>query len=288
MEQRSLMLTAEQWRQLEDAARRAGATAQRGPKTGAASWRVLLARLADDERLLREVADRLAGKEAPSRHELPTATVLRPPSPVAATLAWVSVEGERVRLHYPEKDERLRAVVKRMGYAWDESCWVKKAGQKTARARAAELCRRLLEAGFCVVPPSPAVAELVISGDYADEPRRQVRVMTSGDYRGWFALWWAKDEDLYNAAIQLTAARYSPPYVVVPPEHYAEVLDFAEVHGCQVTAAAVRRAEEAAAMLAGAWVVTPEARDEPARVDERPTLEPEPGEIDDALADEPL
>ena len=44
----------------------------------------------------------------------------------------------------------------------------------------------------------------------------------------WFLITWRREDDLYKAAKLIPGAKYIKPYVIVPPEQFQSVLDFAE------------------------------------------------------------
>ena len=51
---------------------------------------------------------------------------------------------------------------------------------------------------------------------------------------------WGRDEDLYGRAKAITGAKYDKPNVVVSPEHFAEVLDFAKMYKFEISDGAKR------------------------------------------------
>jgi hypothetical protein len=214
--------------------------------------------------------------------------LIRPPKPpVTNTIAVLTYTADLVQARLPEKHEDFREVVKARGYHWNgwNRVWEKHINGQTGPSlhRAAEVGRALLEAGFIVDFPDQAVLDLAVSGEWEPECRRWVLAVVKGEYAGWFALKWARDEDYYTRARRLPGSRYSSPNVVVPPDAFAEVLDFAEVHGFRVGKAAMEIAEQARARVDQALLVelkTPEPK--------QAAAEPETYEVADELLDEPL
>lgn len=150
----------------------------------------------------------------------------RPPRPLTESIARVRIEGERVRVFFPEIRDDFKRVVKQLLYGWCDPVYARTFADGAIRLhRAAELVRDLLAAGF-VVKADEALVRMAAAGDFAPEPRRWVTASASG----WFLLGWFRDEDCYRAAKSLPGSRYEAPHVVVPPEHFEDVLDFADVY----------------------------------------------------------
>lgn len=83
-------------------------------------------------------------------------------------------------------------------------------------------------------------------------------------------------------AKRLKGSRYAPPYVVVPPEHYEEVLDFAQVYGFQLSKGAQDVAESAKARRDAALTAKVERvpRRKKLRADDRPGVLAVPEQVD--------
>lgn len=278
-----LDMTPEDWQSLTDLAEATRSFATRGKNTGKPSPRALITRLARDKSAQRALIDHYTVQGTPL--DLPQATILRPPEPVSKTLVWLTVHNSSIRLMYPEIRENFGILVKRLGYTWQEPYWERTVPPQVIVHRVAEAAHVLVANGYCVVPPSAAIAKRVISGDYEQETTRSIRVMTKGDYLGWFVIVWPRHENFYDAARRITASRYHRPHVVVPPEHYAEVLDFADRYGFTLSERAQQRVAEAEAMLTSALLLDLPSDE---LEDSIPTLEPEENGIDDELADDPL
>lgn len=250
----------------------------------------LLSAIVDNETLLDRIAvylSRPAGSDG-----LPP-VVVRPAGEVETeAIAWIAVDGDRVQVRFPEKRDNFRELVKGLDYTWDWPYWYRlidfKAGQPAHRA--AELGHRLLAAGFCVVLPTAGIRDMAITGGYEPEQRRWVLALAGGDHQGWFALWWAYSEDCYAAAKKISGSHYAKPYVIVPPEHYDEVLDFARMYDFRVSSSARRIADQARQLREGALVVTVapvEANNGPVPAAGFPDLDiPDVVEIDENLVDD--
>lgn len=203
----------------------------------------------------------------------------------------VSTERE-ISVYLPERYGVFRDVVKGLDYEWKDGRWRRSIGATSGSIadRAAELGNRLLTAGFPVRIYDAEIRERAVNGKYKPECRRWILVRKQGvKYAGWLAIWWDRREgDYYTAAHGIAGARWSKPSVVVPPENYEEVLDFAQMYGFQVSEAAERAIEAAQAMKARTLV--PNTPDKPKEVipsGKPPVLEvPDEVEIDDEFRDE--
>lgn len=219
-------------------------------------------------------------------------STIRPANPVCELIAEIGSVGTTVHVRLPEKDEDFRKIVRMgLGFRWRNGRWEKtySAFGGTIQDRMAELGHRLLDGGFIVRIMDPEIRRKAVAGEYAEETRRMVKKRTSGDYAGWFAIYWPFGEDFYKEAKRLPGAKYSKPDVVVPAEAFDEVLGFAEVNEFAFSPGAQELVEQARAARAASLVVEPaplHPKTRPPSKD-RPVLEP-PAEvgIDPELKDE--
>ena len=281
---RTITLTGEQWRQ-------AAIDGDGNASGGIRAWHAFRqrhARLFDHER------EQGRGESEPTKppQSRPTRIIVRPVETITATIAWLTIDAHTIRILFPEKRDDFRAVVKRLGYVWDNPYWRRefnaKLSAETILYRAAEVAHHLLAAGFCVAPPTVAVRELALSADYEPEPHRMIKVLQDGSCAGWFAIRWPYEDDLYKEASSLPAARYAKPYVAVPPEHFAAVLDFAEVYQFTLSDAARELAAQAQALEASALIAVnlPPVTEAPTVDWQRPDLDDtDTYGIDDELLD---
>lgn len=214
--------------------------------------------------------------------------IIRPISPKSETVARIQLAGNTLQIEFPERRDDFGKVVKRMGCIWQRPYWEREidslAGDATERL--IEAGHLLLEAGFNVATDTEELRDAIVAGKFAPEIRRWVLVVKSGEHINWFALKWDKASNLYEEATKLTGARYAPPYVVVPPEHYDQVADFADVHKMEMsTAAAALSAKVQELMLSAIVFSSSDYADMP--TDGQVEIGEYAG-IDDELADEPL
>jgi hypothetical protein len=195
-------------------------------------------------RILQEVAEEIAdAKQQPPRavvQEAKTEATVRPETTVTETVAEIKPLDSAVEISFPERRDDFRELVKGLGYKWESNCWQRKLSTKngTPQDRAAEAGHRLLAAGFLIRIYDEAIRAKAISGDYEPEYTRWVQLRTGEKYTGWLAINWERPDDFYKAAKRIAGARWSKPSVVVPPENFEEVLDFAQMYGFKVSQAA--------------------------------------------------
>ncbi len=241
------------------------------------------------ERALKEVTKE---KLKPTIDEAKAEATVRPESPVTETIAEIRVLDSAVEISFPERRDDFRETVKGMGYRWDNGCWRRKLLTKngTPQDRAAEAGHRLLAAGFPVRIYDEAIRAKAIAGDYDSECARWVQLHTGEKYTGWLAITWKRPDDYYGAAKRIAGARWSSPSMVIPPENFDEVLDFAQMHGFQVSQAAQEAIEAARVARDKTLTVSVSQPRDAARVvaDGVPSVleVPQEVEIDESLRDD--
>jgi len=160
--------------------------------------------------------------------------IARPIHALTETRAVISYSGQEVAVRFPEECNDFRNAMRSLRFRWDTGAWRRTIGELAGNVqdRVAETGRRLLASGFVVQFPDDATLRAAVDGTYAPEQLRWV-LPGQGQYEGWFSLRWFRPADDWTRANLLTGARYDPDTktVVVPPEHHAEVEDFAELHG---------------------------------------------------------
>jgi hypothetical protein len=168
--------------------------------------------------------------------------LIRPEKPKSRTIARIKIESDRVSVLFPEKNNDFIKLVKRLGYSWDIEVWYKYSANLIDCA--AELGYSLISIGFWI-EVSDEVKELIVSEEFEVEPRRKVALRISGTYEGWLVLKWPYGDNLYNAARKISGSRYDKPYVIIPPESYEELEDFAQRYDFYISPAAQKAINEA-------------------------------------------
>lgn len=186
--------------------------------------------------------------------------LIRPRETKTDTICRVLIVGQYVRLFFPEKRDDFRDLVKRMRYGWD-ACWERKFSESVDIAgRAAEIANEILLGGFCIQIEHEPVKDRVIARSFVPEAFKTIKRAMSGPYKDSFAINWPKADDCYAEAMKLTAARYADGSVYVPPEHFAEVEDFAEINEFVLSDAAIELAAEAKAARESAIIINPKRK----------------------------
>lgn len=188
---------------------------------------------------------------------------IRPENPVTETVAEIRVLTDAVEITFPEKREAFREIAKgQLKMEWAGSFWRRKLIERngTPQDRAAEAGHRLLAAGFIVRIYDERVRAKAISGQYEPECTRWIlRRDDDRPYGGWLVISWDRQrDDFYGAAKRIRGSRWSRPSIVVPPENYEEVLDFAERYGFKVSAKAQGVIDTARRVRGAALVVNVE------------------------------
>jgi hypothetical protein len=187
----------------------------------------------------------------------PTPTIIRPKTVVSSVVCRVVVEGQIISLIYPEKWEDFRSLVKTFRYQW-VNCWQRKFDTAANIAdRAAEISNEILLLGLPIQIDSEVVRERLLSNSFIPEAFKRVMGYASEPYKGWFTFEYPKGEDWYSEIMKITAAKYTDGLIVVPPEQFAEVEDFAEINGFKLTERAVSIAATARSIAESAIIFEP-------------------------------
>lgn len=287
---RGIYLPDEAWSAFEKLAQQTNSVPTRGKNAGQKpSLNALLRRIGEDEALMGIIASWLKGNRD-ERKEGKQVIILRPQSVKTETIAWVHIQGRLVFVQFPEVRSDFGDIVKGLDYQWDAPYWKRIVADKdgTPLDRAAELCHRLLDGGFCVSPPNVAVQDKALAGDYEYDGKRWITSLKAQSGRQYFLIKWTRRENMYDAAMRIAAAHYDGKTygVRVPSEQYDQVLDFAERYKFVLDDKAKRLVLEAQAMRESALLVTTyKPIDPPALANGRPVLMAEEFGVADELAD---
>ena len=162
-------------------------------------------------------------------------TIIRPKRRKTKTICRLSVVQTSIRLLFPEKLDTFRDVVKPFGFRWETPFWLKVVKEAQLCDRAAEITRALLDAGFCVQTEYEGITAAALDESFAPESLRLISARSGGAYNGWLTVSWPRGDDYYEEAKAITGAKYVDKAVIIPPEHYEEVLDFAQSYDFSVT-----------------------------------------------------
>lgn len=216
-------------------------------------------------------------------------STVRTKVPKTETVAQIHFWDNLLEIKFPEKRDDFREIVKsELKMVWSEGSWKRRINFKngTPSDRAAEAGHKLLHAGFPIRIFNAEIRDKAINADYEPEHTRWVTACIDGDYVGWFNIQWSRDEDLYTRAKVITGAKYSKPNIVVSPEHFADVLDFAEMYKFQISKGAseiIAKAENLRNNSIIANITAPKERDY-AVINSKPSVLEIPLEVE--IADE--
>ena len=282
----TLHLSSQLWERLDKFAERADSLGQ-GRNLGQSSFEAVLERIAGSPRLLSLIEQELNGpREVSPPKQYQEAVIVRPEDAKTETIVWLQVNSDKISVNFPEKNEDYKQIVKDFGLRWDGEAESRTLGQYAGDLvdRAAELGHKLLANGFSVVFPDESIQEMAIAGEYEAECKRWVLVRVEGKYQGWFVLKWQWPEDCYEAAKEVPGSRYDKPFVVVPPEQFNAVIDFAQMNKFRFSQGALALVVQAKAMLESALVVSVEQREDETYPLDLPDLDWEDDDLDDDIS----
>lgn len=232
---------------------------------------------------------------APAAVEAKAEATVRPAAPVTETVAEIRITESHIEISFPERRDDFREIVReQLDFRWsfESSCWRRPLDFKIGEPadRAAEVGHLLLAAGVPIRIYDAAVREKAVAGDYAPECRRWITALVKGEYEGWFAVSWdRRRDDFYKVARKIRGSKWVKPFVVVPPEQFETVLDFAEQYGFEFSRGAQQIVEQAQRVKDAAMVADVSAPNKPEGIvagTKPPKLEvPEEVDVDESLRD---
>lgn len=195
---------------------------------------------------------------------------LTPNSPITKTAAEIRTgENNIIKIHFPEKRDDFREIIKKLHFRWsnDSKCWYRIINEKsgTLKDRSIEACHALLSNNFIVRVYDCEIRRNAIDGVYEEEHLRWIATSENNEYKGWFEIkWWERNEHLYSAARKIKGSKYDKKQfsVVVPPEQFEEIQDFADIYDFRFT-------KEAIALSASASELQKKALFSPVKVKSR-------------------
>jgi hypothetical protein len=187
----------------------------------------------------------------------PTPTIIRPKKVVGSAICRVVTIDRLVSLVYPEKREDFRMLVKGFRYQWTTR-WQRKFSDKADIVdRVAEISNEILLLGIPVQIDCEMVRDRLLSSSFVPESFKRVMGYTADPYKDWFTFEYPKGEDWYSEIMKLTAAKYTDGLIVVPPEQFAEVEDFAEINDFELTEKALSIVATARSVAENAIIFQP-------------------------------
>ncbi|MDT8718261.1 hypothetical protein IAI10_16460 [Clostridium sp. 19966] len=177
------------------------------------------------------------------KEEIKMECAVKPQNNIHPGVVDIIVKDDTITAKY-EKNEDFIKTVKSLCYKWD-GVWSKKIRETNGfiEDRAAELGNKLLNAGFTVSILDAQIRENAVKGIYEPECKRWIMLYGAEKYKGWLAIGWRDESDLYNTARKLPTSKWDNPYVVVKIEHYKEVEEFARLYGFKFSSSALKAIE---------------------------------------------
>lgn len=176
----------------------------------------------------------------------------------------VTATDKAIQVKYEYNPEFVE-IMKKHHLKYENGKWSRQCNKFTGSPidRAAEITNALLASGFAVKVNDGAIKEIAIAADFKPECRRWVSLLTSGNYAGYLAISFDRDDELYDKARGLPKSRWHNRQMVVPIDCYKEVLDFADMLGFQVSDGAATAIEQyRASLLPPISVKTPKKPEE--------------------------
>lgn len=202
--------------------------------------------------------ERKAKETEETKREIAAEATVYPENAVSGAPVEIKIADDKVSAIY-EKNEKFREIVRSLGYSWSGKAWEREIKETTGLAvdRAAELGNKLLNAGFPVTILDNEARQKAIDGTYEPECKRWIRLRITGDHAGKLAITWGHSDDLFNIARRLPGAKWVSKAMVVRPDHYEEMEEFARLYGFRFTKAAAEAIEAAKQARASATVIKP-------------------------------
>jgi virulence-associated protein VapD len=164
------------------------------------------------------------------------------------TVAIISVEKlTKITVTFDEKRDDFRKIIKGHGFSWGDGHWYRNinAINGSVADRVAEVGNALLVENFIIRIFDEELRTKAVEGIYEPEHTRWIQKRTSGKYKGCFALVWKRyHEDFYEVAQKIPTSKWSNPSVVVRPEQFEAVLDFANEYDFRLSQGALELVEE--------------------------------------------
>ena len=137
--------------------------------------------------------------------------------------------GNYLEAYYP-KNETFRQIVKELHFSWSRGCWIREIDEFNGSFddRAAELGNILLHEGFTVQFPSIESKEMGINATYEQEQERWILWNNRTEK---LKIYFEKNSSIYKQAKLLPNSQYDRPGILVSPQYFKEIEDFADCYG---------------------------------------------------------
>lgn len=243
-----------------------------------AEWDVILVQMI--EKVVNSQKTKPADNSSEIEKEVKAEATVRPINAVTGTVAEITYKNDTIEISFPEKREDFRKTVKELSFVWDDVklLWKRRINKFNGptKDRMAEVGNRLLLLGIPIRIFDEDIRNAAINADFQPE---QTRWIAQNADTGWFSVSWGRNEDFYSEAKRLPGAKYNRDTrsVIVPPESFQEVLDFADMYGFSLSEKAQELVNKARKEKEKSLVVDPV---KPKTIDKaNPKAKPEPLEV---------
>ena len=172
----------------------------------------------------------------------------------------ITVSGDEVHVVNPEYSEDFRSYIKSCNFTWSKGLWVKSHASVMTNAPedgAAEIAYNLLAKGYIVMIANHAVRDKVINQSFKSSPDKMI-VSRNGK----LCVWWSKAHDFFRAAKLLPKATWEKGAgMIVEPEYYESVIDFAKLNNFEFSPGAKELIENQKQNFENAAVVNAEEKE---------------------------
>lgn len=199
---------------------------------------------------LSSLVERAALGYVPETPRSSDTVIISPSKPLSKELARLTVDGRKIMIRMPEKNEAFREVVKlKLGHSWTGGAWTRETPDHLGemRERVVETAHRIVHAGFILEFPRELLED-VLAANYKPECRRWI-IGLQGTRAGWLAFDYPRDDDLYDDLKRVKGAEYDGDFkrLCVRPVWIEELEDVADQLGFGFTPKARRMLEAARA-----------------------------------------
>jgi len=215
-------------------------------------------------------------------------SIVRPKEVISETIAKITILHKRtIDIQFSEKNEEFRKLIKSYDFTWNAG-WERKIIpiNGSIEDRIAEIANVLLNEGFIISIIDEEIRKNAINGTYKPEHTRWIRKRIDGTYKDCFSISWKNyHEDFYKEAKNITSSKWSNPSVIIYPEHFEEVEDFAQMYDFRFSDSAKEHLEISKLKKENALIPIISKGAKSKKVSKELKLKPIQSNIDDSLRD---
>lgn len=143
---------------------------------------------------------------------------------------------QSINVIYPEKNDIFYSIIKSYNFTWSSNnkYWFFnidfKKGEPFILNMLADLSSKLLKQGFPILTLDENLKQKILNNDFTAHSDNWIWKKTEGDHKNWFIVEWKYPANYYNEARRLPGSIYINKKILVPPQSYEEVIDFAKIN----------------------------------------------------------